>query len=104
MTKRQFWDLAYLRACSLPTSGLLVFGLGFQDDEREALFVEQEEVDEAFGRFLEVLSEVIESLFCERDAGFELDVRGTFRIREEAPACVLKQLVDFDAGGGFLFS
>src|SRR3989344_6393760 len=23
MTKRQFWDLAYLRACSLPTSGLL---------------------------------------------------------------------------------
>src|SRR2546427_6697633 len=23
MTKRQFWDLAYLRACSLPTSGFL---------------------------------------------------------------------------------
>src|SRR5450759_5839697 len=23
MTNRQFWDLAYLRACSLPTSGFL---------------------------------------------------------------------------------
>ena len=79
-----------------------VLGLGFEDDEGEALFVEQEEVDEAFGGFLEVLAEGVEVLRLERDAGFKLDVRGAFGIREEAPARGFEQLVDFDAGGGFL--
>jgi hypothetical protein len=50
MTKRQFCDLAYLRACSLPDERVFVLGLGFEDDEGEGLFVEQQEVDEAFAR------------------------------------------------------
>ena len=42
----------------------------------------------------------VEVLFLQRDAGFELDVRGAIGIREESPACVFEQLVDLDAGGG----
>ena len=47
-----------------------VLGLGFENDERETFFVQQEEVDEAFGGFLEVLAERIEILRLYRDAGF----------------------------------
>ena len=80
---------------------IFVLGFGFEHDEREALFVEQEEVNEALDRFLEILTEVVERLLGERNARFELDVRWAFRVREEAPASVFEQLVDFDAGGGF---
>ncbi len=78
-----------------------VLGLGFEDDEGERLFVEQQEVDEALTGFLEVLTERVEVLRLHGHAGFELDVRGAFRVREEAPTCVFEQLVDLDAGGGF---
>ena len=63
---------------------VFVLGLGFEDDEGEALFVEQQEVDEAFARFLEVLAERVEVLRLERDAGFELDVRGAVGVRERS--------------------
>ena len=46
----------------LADEGVFVLGLGFEDDEGEALFVEEEEVDEAFGGLLEVLAEGIEVL------------------------------------------
>ena len=39
---------------------VLVLGLGFEDDEREALGVEQQEVDEALARLLEVLAERVQ--------------------------------------------
>ena len=42
---------AYLRACSFADERVLVLGLGLEHDEREALLVEEEEVDEPFFRF-----------------------------------------------------
>ena len=39
---------------------IFVLGLGFEDDEREALGVEQEEVDEPFLGLLEVVAERVE--------------------------------------------
>ena len=60
MTKRQFWERAYLRACSLPTSGFLSSDFGLQDDEREALGVEQQEVDEALLGLLEIVAEGVQ--------------------------------------------
>lgn len=55
-----------------------VLGLGFEDDEREALFIEEQEVDVALADLLEVLAECIEVLRFQRDTGFKLDVRGAF--------------------------
>ena len=40
--------LGVLASLLLAHERAFVFGLGFEDDEREAFFVEQEEVDEAF--------------------------------------------------------
>ena len=62
MTKRQFWDLAYLRACSLPTSGFLSSALASRTMNGKDLVVEQEEVDEALAGLLEVFAERVEVL------------------------------------------
>ena len=79
-----------------------VLGFGFKDDEGERFFVEQKEVDESRAGFLEILAKGVEVLRLHRDAGFKLDVRRAFCVRKETPARVFQQLVDFDAGGGFL--
>jgi hypothetical protein len=81
---------------------ILVFRLRFEDDERKGPFVEQQEIDEASGGFLEVLAEVVERIFCECNTGFELDVRRPLRIREEAPARCFEQLVYLNPSSGFL--
>ena len=60
MTKRQFCDLAYFAGLLLADERVLVLGFGLQDDEREALGVEQEEVDEALGGLLEVVAECVQ--------------------------------------------
>jgi len=39
---------------------ILVFGLGFEDEQREALGVEEEEIDEPFGDLLEITAERVE--------------------------------------------
>jgi len=41
----------------LAVEGAFFLGLGFKDDERESLFVEEKEVDEALARLLEILTE-----------------------------------------------
>jgi hypothetical protein len=81
-----------------------VGGNGFEDNERKALFVKQQEIYEAFGGFLEVLAKVVERTFCECDAGFQLDVRRPLRIREKAPACRFEQPIYLDPSIGFLHS
>ncbi len=82
----------------------LVLGLGFEDDERETFFVEEQEVDEALAGFLEVRPERVEIQRLQCDLGLKLDVRRAFLICEEAPARVFEQLVDLDARGGFFHS
>ena len=59
MTKRLFWDLAYFRACSLPTSGLLSSDFGLKNDEREAFGVQKQEVDEPLARLFKVLAKFL---------------------------------------------
>jgi hypothetical protein len=76
---------------------VFVLGLGFEDDEWEALFIEQQEIDEAFAGLLEVFAEGIEVVRFERDAGLKLDVCRAACIGKEAPSRRLEQLVDFDA-------
>jgi hypothetical protein len=80
---------------------VLVLGLGFEDDEGERLFVEQQEVDEALVGFLEVRPERVEILRLQGDLGLKLDIRRTIRIGKEAPTRRFEQLVDLDARGGF---
>ena len=55
---------------------IFVLGLGFEDEEREALGVEQEKVDEAFCALFEVVAESVQVGGLDRDAGFKADVGG----------------------------
>jgi hypothetical protein len=82
----------------------LVLGFGFEDDERERLFVEQQEVDESLAGFLEVRPECVEILRLQGDLGLKLDIRRAFGVRKKAPTRRFEQLVDLDAGGGFFHS
>ena len=80
---------------------ILVPGLGFEDEEREAPGVEQEKVDVAFCGFLEVVAERLQVGRLDRNAGFEANVRGRVASLKKSPAGRFEQLVDLDAGGGF---
>ena len=81
---------------------VLVLGFCFQDDKREAPGVEQKEVDESFFGLLEVRAQRVQVRRLDRYAGFETNVRGRGAFREETPASRFEQMVDLDAGGGFL--
>ena len=92
-----------ITACLLlAREGILGFCLRLQDEEGESLLVEQEKVDESFGGFLEVFPDLIEGRLGEVHAGFEADICQALLVPEEAPTGCLEQLVDLDAGGGFL--
>ena len=80
---------------------ILVLRLGLKDDEREAFGVEQQEVDEALARLLEVVAEGIQLGRLDRHAWLKSDVGGHNIVRKETPACRFEQFVDFDAGCGF---
>ena len=81
---------------------IFVFGLGFENKQRKAFGIEQEKVDKAFCALFEVGAERVQVGGLDRDAGFKANVGGAAAIRKKAPACCFEQLVDFDAGGGFL--
>lgn len=87
----------------LRSERILVLGLGLEDDQREALDIEQEKVDEALASLLEVVAERVQVGGLDRDAGFDADVGGTVALGKEAPARCFEQLVDLDAGCGFFF-
>ena len=89
-------------ACLLFTDQwIFVFGFGFEDDEGGAFLVQQQEIDEASARIFEVHAEFVDGLGCECDLGLKLNAGGAAIIGKEAPARRRKQLVNFDAGGGF---
>jgi hypothetical protein len=87
---------------AIPKEPIFVLGFGFEDQQREALGVEQEKIDEAFCAFLEVGAERVHVGGLDRDAGFEANVRGRVAFLEKTPASRFEQLVDLDAGRGFL--
>lgn len=74
----------------------LVLRFRFKNDEREALFVEQEEVDEAQLGLFEVLAEIVEVMLTEFDRLFEPNIRGLTALRKEPPASRFQKIVDFD--------
>ena len=55
---------------------VLIFGFGFEDDEREAAVAQQQEVNEAFACLLEVLAKCIQIGSFDRYAGFETNIGG----------------------------
>src|ERR1035437_8141792 len=78
----------------LPDKWVLVFCLRFKDDERETLFVEQEEVEESQLGLLEIFTEgfqIVRREFCRL---FQTDVRGFSALGEKAPARRIEQFVD----------
>ncbi len=81
---------------------IFVLGFGFEDQQREALGVEQEKVDEAFCALFEVIAERVQVGGLDGDAGFEANVRGRVAFLKETPASGFEQLVDLDTGCGFL--
>jgi len=94
--------LGVLAGLLLPGQRAFGFGLGFENDQREAFLVEQQEIDESPGGLLEVIAEGVQVGGLERDAGFETDIGGGAAVREEAPAGGFEQLVDLYPGSGFL--
>jgi len=52
---------------------VFILGLGFEDDEGEALVVEQEKVDVALGGRFKVFAECVEISGAEGDAGLKLE-------------------------------
>ena len=81
---------------------VLVLGLGLQHQQRKALGIQQQEIDEALAGGLEVVAQRVEIVGFERDAGLKPDIGRQRAVGEEAPAGRFQQAVDLDAGGGFL--
>jgi hypothetical protein len=60
MTKRQFWERAYLRACSLPTSGFLSSALASRTMSGKPLASSSRKSTKPFAGLLEVLAQRVE--------------------------------------------
>ena len=98
MTKRQFWERAYLRACSLPTSGFLSSDLASRTIKGEPLGVEKQKIDIAVGSLLEVVAQRVQVGCLDRNACLKADIP----VGEEAPASGFEQLVDRDPRSRFV--
>jgi hypothetical protein len=68
--------LGVLAGLLLADKRILVLRFGLKDDEGKAPRVEKQEIDEPFGRFLEVFAQSVEVRGLDRNAGFELNVGG----------------------------
>lgn|GEM_PF-6264771 len=68
---------------------ILVFGLCLQNDERKALFIQEEEIDEAVFGFFKILAKLADAAFGEFDVRLKLDVGLSVFIVEEPPAGIL---------------
>ena len=81
---------------------VLVLGLGLENDEGKALLIEQKKVNKAILGGLEVLAQRVQIILFNLDIELQADVGRAIRVRKESPASGFQQLVDFDAGSGFL--
>ena len=97
-----FLGFGVLPRLFLADQRVFVLRLGFEHEQRFAAGVEQQEVGEAVAGFLEVFAEFVNLGLAQLDVGFERDVGFAVRTVEEAPAGFFEQLVDLDAGFGFL--
>ena len=55
---------------------IFVLGFGFEDDKWEALLIQQQEIDVAFGGFLEVFAKSVEVTFFDGYLRLKLDISG----------------------------
>ncbi len=95
-----FW--ATLRACILAglflaDERIFIFGLGFEDNEREAFLVEEKEIDKPFLCLLEVFTESVKVGRFDDDAGFKPYVCRGLALCKKPPARSFEQLVDLNA-------
>ena len=88
----------------LPDEWVLVLCFGLENDQGEAAGIEQEEVHEALLKLLEIAAKGFDVCWLDGYRWFEADVRRRSAFGEEAPTGCFKQLVDFDASGGFLLA
>ena len=75
---------------------ILVLGLGLQNDEREALLVQEEEIDPT-GRILEIVAQSVQILVLHDDLLFDANVARLAVFIEEPPPGRLEQFVDLDS-------
>jgi hypothetical protein len=59
ITKRQFWDWAYL-GLVFANERTLVFCFGLEHDERKSFGVQQKEIGKSRARFLKVITQRVE--------------------------------------------
>jgi len=87
----------------LAEEGILVCGLGLEDNEREAMFIEEEEIDIAVPALFEIVAPGVLGegsdfgMILEEDIGFGVAVG---RI-EKPPSGFLEELIDLDPRPGF---
>ena len=80
---------------------VLVLGFGLQHQQGEAAFIQQQEIQEAAGGRLEILTEGIDLFLCDLDMRFKLDIGRAVGVIKEPPPGAFQELVDFDARSGF---
>jgi len=66
------------------------------------LIVDQEEVEGAVSCFFVIIAPGVDGLLGDLYVVLEEDICRAMRIIKESPACIGEQLVDFDAGVGFI--
>src|SRR3990170_6323690 len=76
--------------------------LGFKNGYREAAFTQQEVINVAVCRLLEVVAEVFEGVLLELDVCLERNVRRASLIVKETPARPSEKVVDQNPCFGFL--
>ena len=81
---------------------VLVLRLSFQDDQGEPLGVEEQEVDETGGGFLEVITQRVQVGCLDRNACLKANIGGLVPVGEEAPAGGFEQFVDLDPRSRFV--
>lgn len=72
-----------------------IFRFRFQEDQRLAVVIPQEKIDESLRAFLKVRTETFDVLRLQLDVRLKNDIRGTALVIEEAPASGLQQPIDF---------
>ncbi len=80
---------------------VLVFGLGFEHNQREALFIKQQEVDKALAAGLVISTHGIHLCLGDLDVGLQRDVGFALWGVKKPPTSGLQQVIDLDPGLGF---
>ncbi len=102
MTKRQFCDRAYLRACSLPTSGFLSSALASSTMNGKLLASRSRKSMKPLVVFSKLSPSASRSVVLIVTLGSRRILAGTSPSAKKRQPARVEQLVDLDPGCGFL--